>query len=81
MSISMTSEKYRDLDEVLDAIRNEFLRARNKHSPLASAHEGYAVILEELDETWDEIKRDDFDAAREEAVQVGAMAVAFILET
>ena len=28
-----------------------------KHTPMASAHEGYAVILEELDETWDEIKR------------------------
>ena len=32
-------------------------RARTKHKPINSAHEGYAVILEELDEFWDEVKK------------------------
>src|SRR5680860_288545 len=46
----------------------------------ASPHEGYAVLLEELDELWDEIKkkRPDKDRMREEAIQVGAMAIKFI---
>ena len=46
----------------------------------ASPHEGYAVLLEELDELWDEIKkkRPDKERMREEAIQVGAMAIKFI---
>ena len=34
----------------LAAIRSEYQRARAIHSPMNSAHEGYAVILEELDD-------------------------------
>jgi transcriptional regulator with XRE-family HTH domain len=46
----------------------------------ASAHEGYAILLEELDELWDEIKKKHPDQTRlrEEAIQVGAMALKFI---
>lgn len=47
------------------------------HSP----HEGYAVMLEEMDELFDEIKKKhpDKDRMMEEAIQVGAMAIKFIL--
>ena len=46
------------------------------HSP----HEGYAVMLEEMDELFDEIrkKHPDHNRLREEALQVGAMAIKFI---
>jgi|GEM_PF-5944413 len=52
------------------------------HKPLRSAHEGYAVILEELDELWEEIKRKDRDKKRmrAEAVQVAAMATRFLID-
>ena len=54
------------------------------HGPMASAHEGYAVILEELDELWEEVRRHrspaNIQAMRDEAVQVAAMALAFIVE-
>lgn len=45
-----------------------------------SPHEGYAVMLEEMDELFDEIrkKHPDIDRMREEAIQIGAMAIKFI---
>ena len=69
---------------VLKAVCDEVRRARRAHSDFHSAHEGYAVILEELDELWSEIKHKtehrDMGAMREEAVQVAAMAVRFITD-
>lgn len=60
----------------------ELRRARAKHAPMHSAHEGYAVLLEEVDELWDEVKLREplYAAMRKEAIQVGAMALAFIVE-
>lgn len=59
-------------------VRCELDRARANHKPINSAHEGYAVILEELDEFWDEVKkkRELRDGRRmyEELVQIAAMA-------
>lgn len=60
------------------AIIAEFYRAESKHKPMNSHHEGYAVIAEELDELWDDVKADRKEAALKEAVQVGAMAMRFI---
>jgi hypothetical protein len=64
-----------------DAVR-ELLSAVGRYGPMASAHEGYAVILEELDElkaeVWKSPKKRDMRAMREEAVQVAAMALRFI---
>lgn len=68
-------------DAVLNKVLHAYECARQKHSPMQSAHEGYAVILEELDEVWDEIKTDRFEAAKAEMLQVAAMAIAFIVET
>ena len=70
----------RNIDEILHLVKEEYQRARANHSPMNSGHEGYAVILEELDELWEDVRADDFDRAKDEAIQVAAMAVAFILE-
>lgn len=64
----------------LTDIGEEYYRARENHPPMTGAHGGYAVILEELDELWDAVKADDVLHAKKEAVQVAAMALAFILE-
>ena len=54
---------------------HELARARAKHGPMHSHHEAYAVLLEELDEVWDEVKRQTPDPQRiiAELVQVAAM--------
>ena len=56
----------------------EIKRARKKHAPLNSAHEGYAVILEELDEFWEEVRKKrearNKQAMYNELVQIAAMA-------
>jgi hypothetical protein len=53
------------------------------HRKMSSFHEGKAIIEEELDELWDEVKkkRPSKKALRNEAVQLAAMAVRFILDT
>ena len=61
--------------EALDLIVGEFLAATEEHGPFHSAHEGYAVILEELDELKAEVWRKGGqrspDAMIKEAKQVG----------
>lgn len=58
----------------------ELARARRKHGRMHGPHEGYAVILEEVDELWDEVRKRDPDVAamRREAIQVAAMALRFV---
>lgn len=55
--------------------------AMSKYPPFNSAHEGYAVLLEEVDELWQEVKRKqserDSDALMCECIQVAAMAARF----
>jgi hypothetical protein len=70
------------IDEVLVTIRAEVLRAMKKHPcTCKSAHHHFAVLKEEVDELWDNVKTDDTEGADVEAVHVGAMAVRFIVET
>lgn len=49
-----------------------------------SAHEAYAVLLEEVDELWAHVKTKqknrDLGAMRKEAMQVAAMAIRFAAE-
>lgn len=71
------------LDIILEVAR-ELDRATNLHGKMASAHEGYSVILEELDELKEEIwkKREQrsITRMRKEAIQVSAMGARFCLD-
>jgi hypothetical protein len=71
-----------NIEQVCGLIADELRRAVKKHGPMASAHEGYAVILEETDELWDEIKEQYPNKGKqlEEAIQVAAMAARFVLD-
>jgi len=66
-----------------DAVR-EAISAARKWPPFNSAHEGFAVLLEEVDElkahVWTNQKRRDLEAMREEAKQVAAMALRFMVD-
>lgn len=65
-------------------IQDEFERATKKHGAFNSAHEGFAILQEEVDELWDEVKKNgadrDYAKLRAEAVQIGAMAMRFIYD-
>lgn len=68
--------------EFAAAIKTEIAEARKKYpKPLNSPHEGYAVILEELEELKREVfKRPGFRNKanmREECAQIAAMAILF----
>lgn len=63
-------------------IQDELERAMTLHAPMRGPHEGYAVILEELDELWQEIKQKspDIGKLRTEAIHVAAMAARFVAD-
>ena len=44
-------------DEAFKLIEHEYLRASDLYPDLHSNHEAYAVIKEEVDELWDEVKK------------------------
>lgn len=76
-------QKIRRLDRVLTIIREEVVRAWTKHpGQFHNAHEGFAVLWEEVDELWDEVKVDTAytGPGLKEAVQTGAMAARFLVE-
>jgi hypothetical protein len=74
-----------EIIQALLEIKNETLRAKALFpKDFVNCHEAYAVLLEEVDELWTEIKRkqEDYDipAMRKEATQCAAMLVRFISE-
>jgi len=60
----------------------ELERATQMNGPFSSAHEGWAVMKEEFDELWKEIKKKHSERDKEkmhtEAIQVAAMAMRFV---
>jgi len=68
---------------VVDVLAELELSLRN-WPPYNSAHEGYGVLAEEVDELWDHVKtnqkRRDLRAMRQEAIQVAAVAMRFAID-
>lgn len=73
-----------DFEAAVHEVAVELRTALSTHGPFNSAHEGYAVILEELDELWEEVRKRrgmrSTERLRNEAKQVAAMAIRFMLE-
>lgn len=69
---------------VLQDAGQELGKALRKYPKMHSAHEGYAVILEELDElkseVWKKSKKRSLEKMRKEAMQIAAMALRFMLD-
>lgn len=63
---------------------NEAQDTREKWGDMNSAHEAFAVLLEEVDElkahVWTKQKNRDLEKMRNEAKQVAAMAIRFMVE-
>ena len=73
-------------DDACAIVGLELGRALNRFPQMASPHEGYAVVLEEMDELWDIVKADKLDPSERrdamvrEATQVAAMALRFLMD-
>ena len=73
------------IEDANKAVIGELLKALDNNKKAFSCyHHGYAVILEELDELWEEVKKKprdrNKDALREEAMQVAAMGIRFMVD-
>ena len=73
------------LNLALKMVKKEYLRAISKFGKFNNAHEGYAILLEEVDELWDNVKLNQKISNRNElmlheAIHVCAMALRFIID-
>lgn len=73
------------LETIINMIRDEYEHALAIHGGFHSAHEGYALILEEMDELWEVVKMKPAEPERQwkmvqEAIQVAAMAIRLIID-
>jgi hypothetical protein len=69
------------IQHILNDVERELCSAVSSHAPIHSAHEGYAVLLEEVRELEVEVFKNPKKherRLREEAIQVAAMAIRFI---
>jgi hypothetical protein len=75
----------------VDEIAAETERAMSLHPSISTAHEGYAVIKEEFEEFWEEVKlnpsklsamerADRLDRMRKELIHTAAMCVRTMLD-
>jgi hypothetical protein len=60
----------------------EIIKATKVHGKFNGPHEGWAVIMEEVDELWDEVKakHHDKNKMRNECIQIAAMAFRYIMD-
>jgi len=73
------------LDFIIEQVKLEIRTAVKQFGPFHNAHEGYAVLLEEVDELWDNVKMNQKYPERKmlirsEAIQVAAMAIRLIYD-
>ena len=73
-----------ELKSVLYASIKEIQTATKNWPAFNSAHEGWGVLAEEIDELWTHVKtnqkRRNIDEMRKEAIQVAAMAMRFAID-
>ena len=65
---------------LMQKLEDELNSAKRTFPPFNSGHEGYAVIKEEVDELWDDVKQKGSSryALAHEALQIAAMGLRFI---
>jgi chromosome segregation and condensation protein ScpB len=67
---------------IYDLVGNEMVFGEIKYGKYHNSHEHYAVLKEELDEYWDDVKanKSETPQAMYELVQVAAVALRYVLE-
>lgn len=73
-----------NLENIIEAAKAETLGALKNWPKFNSAHEGFAVLKEEVDELWEHVKTNQkkrhIADMKKEAIQIAAMALRFALE-
>lgn len=76
--------RFKELSAIVEDVIAELNGALENWPALNSAHEGFAVLSEEVDELWEHVKTKqknrDLVKMRKEAIQVAAMAMRFAYE-
>ena len=71
-------------NKALLEVVDELMMLKSKVDDPNSPHHGYALLLEEMDELWEEIRKKnqfrDLEAMREEAMQIAALAIRFMVD-
>lgn len=72
-------------DRIAEGMIAECKRARSIYPPFHNAHEGYAVLLEEVEELWEAVRLKQSDPEREKRIleetnQIGAMAIRIMID-
>ena len=73
----------REAKKAANEIYREYLNASEKFGPFHGPHEGWAIIKKEMDELWEVIRdypKADKTNLRKEAMQIGAMALRFMID-
>jgi len=78
----MTGTYGKEIPDIAALCVHELTRAAGLHEPFYSAHEGFAILQEEVDELWECVKtnRGYTQDAVDEAIQVAAMAMRYVLD-
>lgn len=83
LSLLQVTDMDKRANQAIGLIMDELRRAQ-VWPAMNSAHEGYAVLAEEVDELWDHVKvkqgQRNLSEMTYEAVQVAAMALRFIID-
>lgn len=82
--VAHTPDNKRNLASAFLSVREEYDVAASKFPPFHSAHEGYAILLEEMRELEQHVftnqRNRSYPAMRKEANQVAAMAIRFVVD-
>lgn len=84
-SHSLSELEISKIKSILSLVEVELYKAIISYKPFNSPHEGYAVMLEEVDELWEEVKKKPSKVSvkkmQKEALQIAAMAVRFVYDS
>lgn len=79
MARELNEPKLAEMNALVDA---EIRRVSAKQAPFSSPHEGWAILYEEVDELWDEVKKKrklrSPELMRGECMQIAAAAIRFM---
>ncbi len=67
---------------VIDEVVAELERATGLYSSMPGPHEGFVILQDRMGELWEEVREQERNKAAmsDEAIQVAAMAIRFILD-